>query len=860
MLTGDFNFPNIDWETSTVLPTKGADQSASAKMLMEFMDNHLLSQVVRSPTRNHNILDLVLVNNDRIIQNVNSVPTCLSDHNLVSVDLTYNPTSPITHPLPDMEKHSFRSIDYHNCNYELVNEHLAAINWDELKELCDGDEDGSDFLNLFNLTVLQVLLINAPPKPQGKDITKNKFRHQRTILNRKKKKLTARLRALNQHDPSSPITVRAKAELAAIHIQIRDSINEQLEDQETKAVGTVKLNPRYFFSYAKRFAKCKDLIGPLRTASNQLTKDPKEMADLLQKQYMSVFSDPKSNLKKVPLQNEDPPEHGLENIDFTCDDIIEAIKEIDVNAASCPDDIPAKVLNKCAEQLAYPLSIIWTKSFDKSAIPSSLKIQFINPIFKKGDKTKAANYRPISLTSHVIKIFERIVRKRIIDYLESNNKITDSQHGFRSGRSCFTQLLDHVDNILKNLQENKEVDVIYLDYAKAFDKVDHEILLKKLSKMGIQGKLLNWIKDFLTNKRYQTVLVNGKRSFLAEVLSGVPQGSVLGPLLFLIYINDLVDAVKASKVSSFADDTKISRPIEYEEDVSHLQNDLNIIIAWSIENNMDLHEDKFEVLNYKIQSSKLLKELPFTSSLHSYQTSAGQFLLPSTNVKDLGVILTPDCQWTTQINTIAENAKRMASWVLGTFKNRSKTLMILLFKSMVRSRLEYCSALWNPHKIQDIQRLEAIQRSFTRRISGCDKMNYWERLEFLQLPSLQRRRERYMIINAWKILNGKIPNDIGMSFYKSERHGERARVPPTAKHCPVAVNTLYENSFSVKAAKLWNTLPKSVNSTKELSIFKAALGKFLERFPDKPPTPGYVAECHNSILDWKYQSGGLRDV
>ena len=142
--------------------------------------------------------------------------------------------------------------------------------------------------------------------------------------------------------------------------------------------------------------------------------------------------------------------------------------------------------------------------------------------------------------------------------------------------------------------------------------------------------------------------------------------------------------------------------------------------------------------------------------------------------------------------------------------------MILLFKSMVRSRLEYCSALWNPHKIQDIQRLEAIQRSYTRRISGCSGVNYWERLDFLQLPSLQRRRERYMIINAWKILNGKIPNDISMSFNQSERHGMRARVPPIAKNCPVAISTMYENSFSVKAAKLWNTLPKSVNSIKEL--------------------------------------------
>ncbi|KAL5272901.1 hypothetical protein ACHWQZ_G000914 [Mnemiopsis leidyi] len=321
------------------------------------------------------------------------------------------------------------------------------------------------------------------------------------------------------------------------------------------------------------------------------------MADLLQKQYMSVFSDPKSKLKKVPIQ-QDPLYHGLDNIDFTCDEIIEAIKEIDVNAASWHDDIPAKVLNNCAEK---------------------------------------SGLSPLKKTHNM-----------------------DSDQG--SGRSCFTQLLDHVVSILKNIQENKEVDVIYLNYAKAFDKVDHEIMLKKLKKMGIAGKLFEWINDFLTNTRYQTVLVNGRRSFLAEVLSGVSQGSVLGPLLFLIYINDLVDTVKGSKVSSFADDTKISRTIEYEEDVSSLQIDLDKIITWSIDNNMDLHEDKFKVLNYKILSSKLLKELPFTCNLHSYKKSKGKDLLPSANVRDLGVVLTQDCQWTTQITTMAENAKKMASW------------------------------------------------------------------------------------------------------------------------------------------------------------------------------------------------------
>ena len=448
----------------------------------------------------------------------------------------------------------------------------------------------------------------------------------------------------------------------------------------------------------------------------------------------------------------------------------------------------------------------------------------------------------------------------MIGYLEVNNLITNTQHGFRSGRSCFTQLLDHMEHIYKNLQDNNEVDVIYLDYAKAFDKVDHEILLRKIARLGIKGKLYDWIKNFLTDRRHQTVLVNGKQSFLAKVLSGVPQGSVLGPLLFLIYINDLVGRVKKSKVSSFADDTKISRTISKEEDVLSLQRDLDTIIAWSNENNMDLHEDKFEILNYKCNSSNLLRELPFTASLHTYTTSNGKVLDPSNQVRDLGVILTPDCQWSAQINTIAENAKKMASWVLGTFKDRSVPIMTLLYKTMVRSRLEYCSALWSPHKIKDIQTLEAIQRSFTRRISGCQNMDYWDRLQFLKLPSLQRRRERYIIISTWKILHSKVPNDIGMTFYVSERLGMRARVPPIAKHCPMSIKSTYENSFSVKAAKMWNLLPKSVNTIKELNTFKGALGRFLEKVPDKPPTPGYTAECKNSLLDWNYQSGGLRAV
>ena len=666
-------------------------------------------------------------------------------------------------------------------------------------------------------------------------------------------------KALETHNPTSLAIKKIKENLANIHIQIRDSHCHQLEARELEAVRAVKDNPRYFFSYAKRFSKFSSTAGPLKSSDGSLTQDPKEMADLLQRQYLSVFSNPKSDDKIVP-PSDSLPDLEIEEIDFNCDDIISAIKEIDPNASSCPNDIPAKILHKCCNQLAYPILSIWKNSFETRLIPQELKMQYITPVFKKGDKAKAENYRPISLTSHIIKIFERIIRKDLINYLESNNLVTDAQHGFRSGRSCFTQLLDHIENILKSLQENNEVDVIYLDYAKAFDKVDHEILLAKLRRLGVKGKLLKWIKNFLSENRFQTVLINGRRSFLASVLSGVPQGSVLGPLLFLVYINDLVNNIKQSKVSSFADDTKISRTIKYEVDMQHLQEDLNRVIKWSIENNMDLHEDKFEVISYRINSSSLLRELPLSSSLNTYETSEGKGISPSQTVKDLGVYLTSDCKWETHDKIISNNAKTMASWVLGTFKDRSKPIMILLYKVMVRSRLEYCSALWNPHRIQDIQTLEAIQRSFTRRVAGCQNLNYWERLKFLNLPSLQRRRERYIVINTWKILHKKAPNDIKMVFYESDRLGVRAKVPPRAKNCPSSISSLYENSFSVKAAKLWNILPKSVNTAKDLDSLKVALGKFLERFQDTPPTPGYTSQCSNSLLDWIIQSGGLLEV
>ena len=277
-------------------------------------------------------------------------------------------------------------------------------------------------------------------------------------------------------------------------------------------------------------------MGPL-IKDGSLTNDPLGMANILQDQYKSVFSDP-TNTDKSTTSNPRTSAR-INDINFSPSDIEEAIDEIDANSSTTDNDIPATVLKECKEILSYPIFLLWQNSFKNGIIPSDLKTQIITPVFKKGDKSDAGNYRPISLTSHIIKIFERVIRKGLVNHLESNNLLSKNQHGFRKGRSCLTHLLKHIDSVIQSILDGNELDVVYLDFAKAFDKVDHEILVHKLQMFGIEGNLLSWIRQFLLNRK-QIVSVMGFHLLIALFLSGVPQGLVLGPILFLIYIEMVV--------------------------------------------------------------------------------------------------------------------------------------------------------------------------------------------------------------------------------------------------------------------------------------------------------------------------------
>ena len=396
------------------------------------------------------------------------------------------------------------------------------------------------------------------------------------------------------------------------------------------------------------------------------------------------------------------------------------MKDVASNSAAGPDNFPALLLKNCCHTLVHPFYKIWRVSMDTGIVPDLGKQANIIPIHKGKSRAVPKNYRPVALTSLLMKAFEKVVRKHMVSDFEHHNHFNNSQHGFRSSRSCLSQLLSHFDKILKLLEKGKSVDVVYVDFAKAFDKVDFGITLRKLKEFGVDGKLGRWLYHFLTG-RFQTVMVNGSKSNPEPMKSGVPQGSVLGPLLFLVLISDIDKSIASSFLSSFANDTRIGHCIENDTDKTALQADLQKVYEWAATNNMQFNSDKFELLRYKGQNP-----IPAT-----YAADDGSPIEEKTSLRDLGITMSNDASFSIHINEKAVAMCSKVAWVLRTFKTRKQIPMLTLWKSMVLSLHDFCVQLWCPFKKGDIQMLELIQRSFVRKISGMYRLSYWEQLAAL---------------------------------------------------------------------------------------------------------------------------------
>ena len=491
----------------------------------------------------------------------------------------------ITIPLTIFRLLNFFSPD---INWDRLNEALDNVDWKE--ELYDKESDPNAITDKFYTLVFNICkdLVPIKKKQNTKQVSKA-ARYRRSLIKRRRK-ITKRLlniKAINRIES-------IKKELIEIEKKLQKSFQSSHHHMEEKAIEAIKSNSKYFFSYVKAKSKVKTGIGPLYNADKKLTKNSKEMAEILSQQYVKVFSQPidsNSNQATSEVSNSIPP------LKITDEKFIKAIDELCASAAAGPDGYPAILLKNCKLALAKPLVLLWETSMDKGIVPDVLKKSLITPIHKGGSRAEAANYRPVALTSHIIKIFEKIMRHHIVEYMVEHNLFNINQHGFTSGRSCLSQLLEQFDVILDYIDENANVDVVYLDFSKAFDKVDHTIVLQKMKNLGINGQVYTWMESFLRN-RYQSVSVNGVTSDPQRVISGVPQGSVLGPLIFLLLIRDIDQDVLYSIVMSFADDTRATKSVKSINDIEKLQSDLQRIYKWTDDNNMELNDIKFELLRY----------------------------------------------------------------------------------------------------------------------------------------------------------------------------------------------------------------------------------------------------------------------
>ncbi|XP_028407530.1 uncharacterized protein LOC114530144 [Dendronephthya gigantea] len=399
------------------------------------------------------------------------------------------------------------------------------------------------------------------------------------------------------------------------------------------------------------------------------------------------------------------------------------------------------------------------------------------------------------------------------------NVIHPNQYAYLRGNSTLTQLLSCFDDWAKSRNRSKPTDVVLLDFSKAFDSVPHERLLLKLKCYGIDDSFLLWFRNFFINRK-QRVVIRGTYSLWAQVKSGVPQGTILGPILFLIYVNDISTRV-ASQIKLYADNTKLYREISDKTwDVQILQSDLTYLHEWSILWQLPFNTDKCEVIRITHARDK---------SVLSYSLS-GTYLKSVEEVKDLGVTITKNLSWSQHVAITVNKANKVLGIIKRTVGPVDKSVFSMLYKSLVRPILEYAVPVWSPYLVKDIQALEKVQRRASR-IALRQKrqdMSYEDRIKILKWSTLEKCRLYLSLIECYKIVFNISNLDFNTFF---ELGSKRTRANHGYKlYVKLAKCNSYKNSFFVRIIDDWNNLPKDVVEAGNLNTFKHRLKLFMNIF------------------------------
>ena len=796
-IIGDFNLPKIDWNRRY---TTESTASLTSKFL-DVINEHFLEQLISEPTRMRgsdtpSILDLLLVSDGDLVSDIKQLsPIGKSDHSVIVFSLE----TEVLRTRVALKR------NYYKGDYVAMRRELSDVNWIE------------EFSGLESLDTIYTRFTKIVASMEEQFIPMHN-KYTRVALPKANIELIkAKQKAWRDYKSNRLSNDREKT-FKRLRNRVRKATRREGKLRERKLAFSLKENPKIFWKYVNSKRKNKGGVSSLYDPVKQkLVHDPMDKANFLNSQFSSVFTQEPENedhfSREEPIQG---ISELIRPIEIKHSDVLKKLRELNPSKSTGPDNLHPKLLKELATVITEPLVYIYRKSLELGELPTIWKKAIVVPIYKGGKREDPSNYRPISLTCITCKVLESLIADHTLEHLKREKILTEKQFGFLKERSAEIQLLCATDDWKKNIDKGFQIDLIYLDLKKAFDKVPHKRLVKKLRKYGLSSSgssfsLLQWITDFLTGRK-QVVCVEGCLSNAEEeVLSGVPQGSILGPLLFNLYINDLVEGIK-SDILLYADDTKLYRVISSCEDIHHLQADLQRIDDWMKKWIMEINTQKSHILTLGPQN--------FSSS---YFLGSAALTL-SREERDLGILVDSELNFSSHYEAVVKKASKVAGMIRRNFSCEDDKMLATLYKSLVRPILEYGHCSTRPYYNKDIDALENVQRRITKFSPRLRFLPYEERLRKLEIPTLAYRFHRGDLIEMYKLCNGaydNVPAQRIVQFNKNHLRGHQYKV---------SMERFYKDmgrwTFGNRVVQHWNNLPERVICSTNLRTFKKEVDEY----------------------------------
>lgn len=716
LITGDFNQPLTNWVNPAV-----SRLNTSSQALVDLTNVFDLKQVNTVRNKRGVLLDLIFSSDsDSIVHPAIDVLLPLEDdHPALTMDIcaTHNSCPQKVQLIPDLRRCNLRGVFewLGNKPYPLINNASAE---EDFETFC---RDLSD-----------CVISNSPKKRCGFTSFPNWFSSElkSTII---QKKITHKLYKKTLHPSHLLEFKQLRSRCSILTSQCRTKFLNGVDSRITQ-------DPKEFWRHVNQQRKTSSLPAMI-THQGMTAGDPEGISKVFADYFSTVFA----------ATNTPPPMYnptGLKSVStwrLSTDSIVRKLMELDPHKGPGPDFIPPSVLRFCSPVISPHLAIFFNYFFSKGIFPNCLKSGFIVPIYKSGDRNLAANYRPIVILTALSKVLESLVLDGL--QFEFKHQISTRQHGFLSARSTTTNLTTFQHYITSAFSRNNQVDCIYLDFAKAFDRVSHSHLISKLSSIGISGSLILFLESYLRDRLLQ-VKCGTAVSAPIHASSGVPQGSHLGPFLFNLFINDIGDGLGA-QLLLFADDAKLFQEITSRQDIRTLQASIESLERWCSMNLMCLNPTKCVIMTFS-RSHR--------THYHNYVLN-NESLRRVEEFKDLGVITTTTLHPEQHIQHICSRANSTLGFIVRFSRGLSVASLVLLFKTLVRPLLEYNSPVWAPYQQGLISKLERVQERFLR-VLGC-RLGY----EYMDVPitllmdqysltRLQIRRRVADLIFLAKLING----------------------------------------------------------------------------------------------------------